>query len=193
MGPSFASRNYLSGSNAQEPAVAGRVWQTAGVDARLSEDETINLVGLGGEVGRAYYWRESDSGKSVLSPDEILRRIGLPADPLIVSRLNAWWDSVPVQGTLAKLDFLYVEQRLGCWAGPSLYGSQRRFGLSPFNSRKVFEAMLSLPTDLRRNQFLAYALIQERWPELLRLPFNTPVGWKRRLWSLGVRAGFCRA
>lgn len=171
-------------------SLAGRVWKSAGVDARLSDDDKISLTGLAGEVGRAYYWHESDSEESALSPEEILRRIGLPADPLIVNRLKAWWDSVPVDGTLAKLDLLYIEQRLGCWAGPSLYGSQRRFGLSPFNSRRIFEAMLSLPTDLRRNDFLPHALIQQKWPELLDLPFNTPVGWGRHLWPLRVRAWF---
>ena len=171
-------------------SMAGRVWTSAGVDARLSDDDKITLTGLAGEVGRAYYWHESDSEESALSPDEILRRIGLPADPLIVNRLKAWWDSIPVNGTLAKLDLLYIEQRLGCWAGPSLYGSQKRFGLSPFNSRRIFEAMLSLPTDLRHNDFLPHALIQEKWPELLDLPFNTPVGWRRHLWPLRVRAWF---
>lgn len=54
----------------------------------------------------------------------------------------------------------------------------------------VFDAMLSLPSDLRRTNFLPHALIEQKWPELLVLPFNTPVGWKRHLRSLEVRARY---
>ena len=161
--------------------VAGRVWKGAGVDAKLSEGEQIQLTGLAGEVGRAYYWRESDTEGSVLTEHEIVTRLRLPTDPLIVKATQDWWETVPVHDTLLKLDLLYIENRLGCWAGPSMYGSQRRFFLSPFNSRSVFDAMLSLPPDLRRTNFLPQALIEERWPELLLLPFNTPVGWKQSL------------
>ena len=173
--------------------VAGRIWKAAGVDAQLSEGEQIQLIGLAGEVGRAFYWRESDTEGSALTEHEILNRLGLPTDPLIVKATQDWWEAVPVQGTLLKLDLLYIENRLGCWAGPSLYGSQRRFALSPFNSRSVFDAMLSLPSDLRRTNFLPHALIEEKWPELLFLPFNTPVGWKRHLRSLEVTRTACRA
>ena len=180
----------MTGLKERGTALLGRFGKAAGVDAQLSEGEQIQLNGFAGEVGRAFYWRESDTEGSALTEHEILDRLGLPTDPLIVKATQDWWEAAPVQGTLLKLDLLYIENRLGCWAGPSMYGSQRRFALSPFNSRTVFDAMLSLPSDLRRTNFLPQALIEEKWPELLDLPFNTPVGWKRHLWSLKVRARY---
>ena len=94
---------------------------------------------------------------------------------------------MPVDNTFSLLDLLYLEQRLGCWGGPSGYGHVAgRCRLFPLMHRAVFDAMLQLPFEYRAAQRLAHDLINSRWPELLRLPFNTPTGrrgWSERLMS----------
>jgi hypothetical protein len=164
--------------------VAGRVWRGVQTEEQL-DPARINLSGLAGEVGRAYYWRVSDTQTSPLSWSALLERIRIPPVEEIGIRAQRWLDTVPLRDTLAILDLLYLEQRLGCWAGPSQYGSVRsRFIVLPFNATRIFQLMLALPHEYRRENRLAEELIRARWPELLDLPFNEPIGWRRWLWKV---------
>jgi hypothetical protein len=162
---------------------AGAIWKGAKTDEQL-DPARVNVVGLAGEVGRAFYWRKSDSPTSPLSWSDLLERIRAPALEQIGERARRWLEGVPLRDTLTILDLLYLEQRLGGWAGPTLYGNVRsRYIVLPFNAPRIFQLMLTLPYEYRRANRFAEDLIRARWPELLDLPFNEPIGWRRWFWE----------
>jgi len=96
---------------------------------------------------------------------------------ILVKEAANWLKELPTANLLEKLDLFYLEQRLGCWAGPSMYGPVgSRFLAYAFNSRQIYDKMLSLPADYRRAGRLSKDLIRLKWPELLEFPFNEPLG-----------------
>lgn len=141
------------------------------------------LMGWGGEVGRSFYWYKddkSDTTSSLITPNEILNRMSMPETPYLLDRASKWLESLPIKNNFLTLDLLYLEQRLACWAGPSLYGHvYNRFRLYPFTHRRIIEIMLSLPPDYKRTETLATDIIKSQWSELLDFPFNKPLGIKK--------------
>lgn len=159
--------------------VAGRVWKSVKTLKQLDPDR-IFLPGLASEVGRSYYWNKYDTASSSLSESILLKKIHIPAISELKKRAFQWLEELPTKNSLTILDLLYIEQRLGCWAGPLHYGLvSNGFVLSPFVHRKIFEIMLSLPPDYRRNQLLTRDLISTQWSELLYFPFNEYIGVKK--------------
>jgi hypothetical protein len=165
--------------------VAGRVWQLVSTQSQLGDG--IRLSGIGGEVGRCFYWRRQDLNGAKLSGEELIRRLRLPLHPHLISLSESWLASLPANEAPDVLDLLYIERRLGCWAGPQGYG-HRTSARCPFVDQRVFELMLSLPWAYRFEQKLAVDLISRLWPELLAYPFNQEFGLRRVLKSVGKRA-----
>jgi len=160
-------------------SVVDRITRSVKTDQQC-DPERITLLGLGGEVGRGYLWRPDDRQDHPLAAHDLLQRFNFPAVDLLVREASDWLDTLPTENLLERLDLFYLEQRLGCWAGPSMYGPPgSRFVAYPFNSRQIYELMLSLPVEYRRQQRLPADLIRCRWPELLEFPFNEPVGLLR--------------
>ena len=138
------------------------------------------LTGYAGEVGRAFYWGWGEDLKKELSAEELLRRMHLSSSQENVDAMNHWLENLPGQDYFAVLDLLYIEQRLGCWAGPAMYGSAPfAFTLTPFNHRGIFLAMMSLPTEYRMQQKLAGDVVRSAWPEAAKLPFQQYTGLKQ--------------
>lgn len=159
--------------------VAGRVWKSVKTLKQL-DPSRIFLPGLASEVGRSYYWNKYDTESSPLSESILLKKIHIPAIDEIEKRASQWLEGLPTKNSLTILDLLYIEQRLGCWAGPLHYGIVNNgFVLSPFVHRRIFEIMLSLPPEYKRNQFLPRDLISTQWSELLSFPFNEYIGIKK--------------
>ncbi|MEX0797737.1 MAG: hypothetical protein WD274_13710 [Acidimicrobiia bacterium] len=128
------------------------------------------VTGFAGEVGRAYYWRPSNSG---LTASDLLRRMHLPTAKEALAAAQEWLDGVRDQDDEAILDLLYIEQRLGCWASPQMYGAAPfAVNLTPLAQRRIFDAMLSLPTEYRAEQRLARDVARAGWPEMAELPFE---------------------
>jgi hypothetical protein len=156
--------------------VVDRITRGAGTDEQLDLTR-IALLGISGEIGRGYYWQPDDFPSRPLSCDELLRRFHFPAVDVVLQEAADWMNRLPASDLLEQLDLFAIEQRLGCWAGPSMYGPTRaRFVTYPFNSRRIFEKMLSLPHNYRREERLPKDLIRLKWPELLEFPFNEPFG-----------------
>ena len=156
--------------------VVGRITRGVATDQQL-DPARFTLLGLGGELGRGFYWLPDDFPALPLSCEEILRRFDLPLVDVILREAADWLDHLPTTDLLEKLDLYGLEQRLGCLYGPSLYGCRKaRFTASPYNSRLVYQRMFSLPYDYRRQKRLPIDLIQLKWPELLQFPFNEPFG-----------------
>lgn len=146
------------------------------------------LPGMGGEVGRGFYWREEDfragtASPEPLTPETAVRRIKLPLVEPVIERATVWLAGLARQNRLTLLDLLYIEQRLGCWAGPQQYGIDPFVAchLSPFTDRVIFETMLSLPVPYRRAGRLARDLCRQQWPDIAELPFNEWPGLRGRL------------
>lgn len=138
------------------------------------------MTGFGGEVGRAFYWRDTDDPVRPPSAQELLERLDVPMNGRTLETWRAWQASLPARDTMELLDRLYIEQRMGCWAGPHMYGTAP-FGasLTPFCHREVMEATMSLPAAFRRAQALADAVAAREWPELSELPYQQLTGVRR--------------
>ena len=162
---------YRTGSS-----VVDRISRNTGTDEQ-SDRKCVTLLGLGGEVSRGFYWRPNDDPAFPLASRELLRRFSFPAVDILVKEAANWLSELPTANLFEKLDLFYLEQRLGCWAGPSMYGPVgSRFLAYAFNSRQIYDKMLSLPGDYRREGRLSKDLIRLKWPELLEFPFNEPLG-----------------
>jgi hypothetical protein len=153
-------------------AVAGRTMR--GVRCgRHPSAQVISINGVMGELGRPYYWRSSDREDARLSARDLVERINLPASDLVVRECEKWLAGIPCDNAFTILDFLYLEQQLGCWGGPQLYGHvQDLVIIWPFNHRDIVDAMVHLPVEYRRRRRLVPDLVRSRWPELNRHPIN---------------------
>lgn len=136
------------------------------------------ITGFAGEVGRGYYWNNANER---LDARELIVRMKLQQSEDNVAAVQEWLNGIPCVDGEALLDLLYIEQRLGCWASPQLYGTAPfEFNVMPMNSRAVFSAMLSLPIKYRRDQVLARDVVRAGWSELADLPFGRAPGvWGR--------------
>ncbi|MEQ9122116.1 MAG: hypothetical protein RIM80_06070, partial [Alphaproteobacteria bacterium] len=136
--------------------------------------------GACGEVGRAFYWSAADIGAARPDAAALLDRFGLPATPETVAAGEAWLATTPEVSTARLWDLAYIEQRLGCWAGPAVYGATQPLpSLSPYNARDIFALMLGLPDAYRADEAPARDFIAVGWPELNETPFNRPEGLDR--------------
>ena len=157
--------------------VGGRISELYPTLAGLNSEYMI-MPGLGGEVGRAYYWKSGDSADATITAEELLRRFHLPAHPILRSALDSWIEELDgVLTTYQLLDIAYIENRLGAWGGPQTYG-QAKFvdHVYPLIDRVLFENILALPPRFKSQGRLALEIIRREWPELLGLPFNKYLG-----------------
>lgn len=140
----------------------------------------IQVTGGCGEVGRAFYWSEADLEKKKPAPETLVRRMGFPAEPRLLTEAAAWLEGLPDLHAPHIFDLAYIEQRLACWAGPSVYGSfQKVPSISPFNSRLTYKSLLALPCRYRLRNRFARQFISLGSPELLRIPINSLPGLHR--------------
>jgi hypothetical protein len=131
------------------------------------------MPALGSEAGRARFWRRRDHKASRLRARDLLARLDLPAHPRLLAAARRWLGGLTIDDSLQVLDLLHIEQRLGCWAGVTAYGDANGpVRIQPFSNRRIFELMLSLPAEMRRQDAIPQALIRRFWPELLAFPVN---------------------
>ena len=171
-------------------AGAGRTWKSVRTLEQLDPGLAV-LEGLCGEVGRAYYWRRSDFESTRLTPRGVLVRLGFPAHPRLLDAADRWLSAVPARDQFDVLDLLYIEQRLGCWAGPNHVGHVHNPRIVPLSDREIFSSMMSLQPEYRFEQRLGPDVIRSLWPELLGMPFNQAGPLRSVLGSLreSVQAG----
>lgn len=147
--------------------------------ASWDKDE-IQLGGGGGEVLRAFYWHAKDIDGPPPDAEELLRRLKMPLTDRTLFAADSWLDTLPGADAVRIWDLAYIEQRLGCWAGPAIYGNPQPLpSFAPFNSRRIHAAMLGLPEKYRLNAQSCRDFIAAGWPELNRYPFNSPFGLDR--------------
>jgi hypothetical protein len=138
-----------------------------------------HLPGMAVELARGFYWYFLDG---LPDPDDrdclskaLLKLICAPIDRHTLARMTTWMSGVPASSPWGLLDFFYLEQRLGCWAGVLgyAYADMVRFESWPLNSRRLTALILSLPYEYKAAARLNDDVIRSRWPELAELPYNT--------------------
>ena len=138
--------------------------------------------GLGGEIGRGYYWKPSDDRDTAVGPIELLHRFHKPEHPELIAELDRWCQEVDRFDTYTTLDLAYQEHRLGCWGGPQHLGFAPEVDyLRPLWYRPVVESMHRLPPEVRRRDELPERIVSTAWPELNELPYNAFTDWKKYL------------
>jgi hypothetical protein len=137
------------------------------------------MNGLGGEIVRRYYWRPDDKANQPLAATELASRMKVPSEPRFLKAIQRWLDETPGD-TLQQLDLLYLENRVGCWASPHMYGTPPFDAIVlPLSSPRIVRSMLRLPVNYRRRGRLGYDVINRLWPELLNIPVNKDFGLRR--------------
>lgn len=156
---------------------------------RQLRDRPYFIGGLGGEIGRAFFWRATDDDATPLNADGLWARMGMPPHPDALAAVDTWLretraalgEDIP---TLLLLDLAYIEIRMGCWGFALSYTNHDPIDLHPLIGRESFAAMLSLPPEWRRMSNRTNPMIQEvirqGWPELLSLPISSYGDWRDR-------------
>jgi hypothetical protein len=160
--------------------------------------DRVLLQGVGGEIGRAFYWRRDDKANTQLTARTLAERLHYPSGiTLFEHELEQWLNELRSYTSFFILDLTYIEQRLAVAHAPAEYehdGRLGRFGVYPFNDRRTIELMLSLPSNYRRDQKLWEDICRICWPSLRLLPVNSThftglrkyrIWWESRRLALG--------
>lgn len=131
------------------------------------------MPALAGELGRpVFYLPREDSEK--LPDVQWLRHFwGIPANDSVTKWSQAWFDGLPAVNRMTALGLCYIENRVGCWAGPVLYSQwgTGAFPVFPFSHRRIIELIMSLPAEYRMEEHFVIDLVRMHWPGLLSIPF----------------------
>jgi hypothetical protein len=148
---------------------------------KKSYDGRCVVTGTAGEVGRGFYWRRADLDSTGLDPEQLVSRMGFKPMRLLSHKAEGWIGSFSADTpTTVLLDRAYIEQRLGSWAGPAVFGHDIPIPtFTPFNSALAISQLMTLDPLFRFNQMLPSALIEHCLPCLLSVPFN-PQSFVRR-------------
>ena len=133
--------------------------------------------GLGGEVGRAYIHKASDNDDTIIDANGILRRLGLPLIPVVVSATEEWLDGIKHLPSSLIIDLAYIELRMGPWGFGVSYAPYPCTQIHPLVNRDIYTCLLSLPLTERKNNFIQH-LVHELMPEALNLPVNKYGNWR---------------
>lgn len=138
--------------------------------------------GLGGEIGRAFFWRKGDSEAMRLDASSIVPRFGMPMHERVVEATREWFRSVEEFNPITQLDLAYLELRMSAWAFAQSYVQDAIVEhVHPLICREAFQLMLELPPDAKRDNRFITEGIAELWPELMELPINRYGDFRDRL------------
>lgn len=131
------------------------------------------VTGLGGEVGRAFFWGPGDHSEMLLTASGVAARFGLPRSEEVLAATEQWLRTVTPFNALTQLDLAYLELRMSPWAfaqacPQDAYVKQ----LNPMICRETYQLMLELPPQTKRDSAFLRDAIRQLWPELLDFPIN---------------------
>lgn len=160
-------------------AVCGGVMKGHRSSTQLEPADVV-VTGMGGEIGRGYYYRRGDAADMSLTANALLRRLGVQPHSDLLEAGSHWLETVRGYDAFVKLDLLYVENRFGCWAAPQRFtNTTSAYTFTPFNYRPLIHSLLQLPHYYRWRDRLPRDLMQLAWPELRRVPINRYTrGWR---------------
>lgn len=166
-----------------------------GLMGYFEEPNTVAMTGNLLEIGRSFYKKYRDEGVeapvNAASMVELHRRSMTPKTqkaineygikPYFEASQSAFEGFISDTGydvaanLLDPFDQFYWEHRMGVWHGPALL-ERDFYGVAfiPFNSRRIFEAMLGVAQTHRDTSAVFYRMIELVDPSLLELPVNPP-------------------
>lgn len=131
------------------------------------------LMGTCADILKAKHWTNFVPNADDHGAEQLLIKLGHPACQTTIIAAKQWIENLPVKTGEVFWDIVHIEQRYGCWAGPSVYGHNVSYpSLSPFNSRQIYNLMMSLPKDYRKSLRFVDDFINILWPELANYPYN---------------------
>jgi hypothetical protein len=155
----------------------GKARDFDGACARHLEMNHAWLTGFGAEIRRPFYWVPSEVAKTVFEPADLLRRMKLPAVDASLRAVEQWLARTPLGDPITAFDLMYIEQKVGSWASPQMYGAAPfAVNMTPLCHRRVLEQMMRLPPSYRARHKPADEMLRLTWPELLDLPYNEVTG-----------------
>ena len=145
----------------------------AGVRAGLEPGVAV-LTGFGG-YHRDHFWAIFDKLKQPVNGRTMVqtfhgKHLVTPRNVEAMEQLLAeiTWDDPH-----DLIDVLYLEQRVGSWSSPMMYGFAPGYlFLSPFCHRTIQDIRLRYPKRAIRRTTLTVETINYIWPELSELPYN---------------------
>jgi len=140
-------------------------------------DGKIFIGGLGGEIGRGFLWLNAEKD-TPLDAASIVSRLKLPQNDEIIEAVQQWLLPIDNFDTLLKLDLAYMELRMSAWGFCDSYTMPNQIELHPIISRQNYSAMLSLPSDQRRNRDMLLRYIDFTWGDILTYPINRYGDWR---------------
>lgn len=152
-------------------------------------DTHVVLAGNGGEVGRAFFWRPTDSPKTEIGAARLVGRFGLPPSDAVTGAVDGWLAEVPSQSTLEMLDLAYLEHRDGAWYAVQFCSDPTLLRLAPVLCDRGVELMMRLPPEWKRDSRLSTEVIRRFWPELATYPYNSLGPWRDTVARLQRAAG----
>jgi hypothetical protein len=159
--------------------VSGNAWRSATMIDSFQR-ESFTLTGIAGGIARAYYWRDGDTPDTEVTVPLIIGRTKLPLNNSILHAGERWLAELPFSDALLTFDLFVLEQRVACYSSPSRYGyTSPAVMMYPLAHRASIEAMLRLPSDYKRQEKLHKDIIAREWPDLLSVPLNEDIGWRR--------------
>jgi len=143
-------------------------------------DSDVQVGGLGGEIGRGYYWQDSRNPNTDIGPSELLLCFNKPELPELHETISEWCLGAEQFNTYTTLDLAYQEHRLGCWGGPQHLGlPPEKDYLRPLWHRPIIALMHRLPPKTRYRDELVNRVIEQAWPELGVYPYNSFINWRQ--------------
>ena len=86
------------------------------------------------------------------------------------------------------IDVLYLEQRVGSWSSPMMYGfAPGVIHIAPFCHRVLQDLRLRYPKAAIRRTTITVEAIQYIWPELSEVPYNRYHSLRQLRHDLGRR------
>lgn len=142
---------------------------------RAYADFDYIVNGVVSEVVRSRF-HPTDRATAVLSAESICAATGFEETPMVLEAIDRWLSGVrEFHRTVNAWDLLHWEQRLGNWASLSATGRDTvSRAISPFNNRRILEAGLRAPAEVRVAPYALVTRICEiLCPDVLAEPFNT--------------------
>lgn len=130
------------------------------------------IGGLGGEIGRAFFWRPTDTEAMPLDATTIVPRFGMPVHEAVVEATRAWHEPIAGLNALTRLDLAYLELRMSAWAFAQEYADSAVPHIHPMIGREAYQLMLELPPEAKRENAIITEGVKALWPELLQVPIN---------------------
>lgn len=143
--------------------------------------DVLSLPGMAGETARGFYWGSAMPTADAVTPSALAKRTQSPVNDRVLEAANQWLENLPHfmrDSPCDILDLAYIEQRMGCWESSTryLFPGAGRANLSLMATAISLEMILRLPREYRAAGHLQRDMVAYGWPELLRFPFNSPVG-----------------